>query len=194
MLLLYGNEVWSLQKPASADPCAACLGPGFISIMRSIYSVVVTRGEEKSQILFKTQGTSAKSCLKGRANSLMKLAWYVCARKPLSCAGYRCQENRQTPALKRTAGPQTRRRAWISYQDYVYAPDLISSPHRTVITCVFTSEPPYRSVECGLFFLECESHSSEVCFWSLQLSESEASWAWLSPFTLRENEISPFIY
>lgn len=42
-------------KPPSNDPCAACLGPGFISIMRSIYSVVMTWGYEKSQILLKTQ-------------------------------------------------------------------------------------------------------------------------------------------
>lgn len=42
-------------KPPSNDPCAACLGPGFISIMRSIYSVVMTRGYEKRQILLKTQ-------------------------------------------------------------------------------------------------------------------------------------------
>lgn len=42
-------------KPPSNDPCAACLGPGFISIMRSIYSVVMTRGYEKRRILLKTQ-------------------------------------------------------------------------------------------------------------------------------------------
>lgn len=42
-------------KPPSNDPCAVCLGPGFISIMRSIYSVVMTWGHEKSQLLLKTQ-------------------------------------------------------------------------------------------------------------------------------------------
>lgn len=60
-------------EPPSDDPCAACLGPGFISIMRSIYSAAVTRGDEKEPDSFKNTGTSAKSCLNGRANSQMKL-------------------------------------------------------------------------------------------------------------------------
>jgi len=61
-------------KPPSNDPCAACLGPGFISIMRSIYSAVMTWGYEKKPASFKNTGTSTKSCLKGWANSQMKLA------------------------------------------------------------------------------------------------------------------------
>lgn len=46
-------------KPPSNDPCAACLGPGFISIMRSIYSAVMTRGYKKSQLCLKTQAHPA---------------------------------------------------------------------------------------------------------------------------------------
>lgn len=46
-------------KPPSNDPCAACLGPGFISIMCSIYSAVITRGYKKSQLCLKTQAHPA---------------------------------------------------------------------------------------------------------------------------------------
>lgn len=49
-------------------------------------------------------------------------------------------------------------------QDYVYAPNLISSPHRTVITFVFTSEASIYNR--GMWsFLECEKmYSLLVCF------------------------------
>lgn len=76
----------AIAEPPSDDPCAACLGPGFISIMRSIYSAAMTRGYEKKPDSFKNTGTSAKSCLKGRANSQMKLAWYVYSHKVVNCA------------------------------------------------------------------------------------------------------------
>lgn len=73
-------------------------------------------------------------------------------------------------------------------QDYVYAPNLISSPHRTVITFVFTSEASIYNR--GMWsFLECEKMYSCVSDPSLlpaKLSES--------PLALRGNEIFPFIY
>lgn len=72
-------------------------------------------GRRKEPDSFKNTGTSTKSCLKGRANSPMKLAWYVCAHKLLSCAGYHCKQNRQL-VLKRAAEAQTRQRAWILYR------------------------------------------------------------------------------
>lgn len=47
VLLLYGGEVGkcgAAAKPPSIDPSAVCLGPGIISIMCLIYSVVMTGG------------------------------------------------------------------------------------------------------------------------------------------------------
>lgn len=71
-------------------------------------------GRRKEPDSFKNTGTSTKSCLKGRANSLMKLAWYVCAHKVLSCA-ITARKNRRR-VLKRTAGMRKSRRAWILYR------------------------------------------------------------------------------
>lgn len=89
-------------KPPSNDPCAACLGPGFISIMCSIYSAVITRGYKKKPALFKNTGTSCKSCLKGRANSQMKLVWYVCTYK-VENPHFLSQLLTGKPRLKQTA-------------------------------------------------------------------------------------------
>lgn len=56
-------------------------------------------------------------------------------------------------------------------QDYVYAPNLISSPHRTVITFVFTSEASIYNR--GMWsFLECEKMCSCVSDPSLLLGQA----------------------
>lgn len=194
--MLYGNEVWSLQKPPSDDPCAACLGPGFISIMRSIYSVVVTWGEEKSQILLKTQAHPPNPVWKDGLIHWWNSHDMSAPHKLLSCA----ITGRKTGNWCWNGRPGRRRGSLREYcigRDYVYAPNLISSQHRMVITFVFTSEPRYitgmwtfgmweNSLLGGVFLIPA--------FLGVELSESKAPWAVLSPFTLWENEISPFIY
>lgn len=94
-------------EPPSDDPCAACLGPGFISIMRSIYSAAMTRGYEKKPDSFKNTGTSAKSCLKGRANSQMKLTWYVCLHKVVNWAWEKKKRERRRKKKKQPTSGQT---------------------------------------------------------------------------------------
>lgn len=201
-------------EPPSDDPCAACLGPGFISIMRSIYSAAMTPGYEKKPDSFKNTGTSAKSCLKGRANSQMKLAWYVCSHKVVNCA--REKQNKKTA----DRWPNRRRRRKIqriyeycSGQDYAQALDLISRLHRVVIAFVFTLKPQYSGVfTVGVWGTAASLERFKIpsmrftCFWSqppplrslfegsffslllLQTSLPKPS------RTRRGNEISPFIY
>lgn len=73
-------------------------------------------------------------------------------------------------------------------------PNLISAPRRTVITFVFTSEPRYGSGGMWTFFWSVRKLTPRRCVSDLSLLKSEAPRASLSPFTPRENEISPFIY
>ncbi len=136
-------------KPPSNDPCAACLGPGFISIMRSIYSVVMTWGYEKSQILLKTQAHPANPVWKDglihrwnshdmSAHTTWKAALAIIAGKLVP---------------KTTAVIQKIQRIyeyWIR-QDYIYALNLISWQHGMLITFVFTLKPQYMTGECLLF-------------------------------------------
>lgn len=171
-------------EPPSDDPCAACLGPGFISIMRSIYSAAMTRGYEKKPDSFKNTGTSAKSCLKGRANSQMKLTWYVCLHKVVNWAWEK--KKREKKEKKETADqwPNRRRRRrrrrkiqriyeYCGGQDYTQALDLILWLHRVVIAFVFTLKPQYTGVfTVGMWGTAASLERFKIpsmrftCFWS----------------------------
>lgn len=138
-------------EPPSDDPCAACLGPGFISIMRSIYSAAMTRGYEKKPDSFKNTGTSAKSCLKGRANSQMKLTWYVCSRKVVNWAREKKKKKKNgRPVAKQAAAKENSAYLWILRRAGLYSGTgfNIVAPQSGYCICLYLETPIYWSVYC----------------------------------------------
>lgn len=127
-------------KPPSDDPCAACLGPGFISIMRSIYSVVMTWGYEKSRSLLKTQAHPPNPVWK---DGLIH-RWTshdMSAHTKRTC--YHCSENWFLSRLRRY-----RKCMNIMLACDVYALDLIS---KLLLRFVLTLKPIYDRRVLSLF-------------------------------------------
>lgn len=147
-------------KPPSNDPCAACLGPGFISIMRSIYSVVMTWGYEKSQLLLKTQAHPPNPVWKdGLIHRWNPHDMSAQSGKP-PC--YHCLE-RANWCLNKQQWHRISVYLWILNRAGLHlctAFNIIAI--QTVFAFVFTLTPQYIIEECLLFSSEDGSVFREV--------------------------------